>query len=709
MFNCRLAGQTNLPDNLKAQIKELMQTSDKYHQEGNKREEAKYLNQIAYIYWEQNVSKEAITYFQKSLEINKELGNLNAVKNIYSNLGFIYAEINEYQKALENFSETLKIDRSQKKKDGIASDLQNIAQIRYELKQYNEAVKNLEEAAGLAIEENNLKLMQSCFLALADNYDKLGDTKKSKEYFDRSASLLSQMQKKQIENIESQKIDAEKKAEINARQLKNTMDTLAEIKESIREIQLRNELMETESRLKDLEIKEERTRNRANRLLLVYAVTALVLMVFILALIFYQFGQKKKANKLLKEQNQEIERQRDLADKQKRKITDSISYAQRIQNALLPPEDFLRNILQDYFVLYKPRDIVSGDFYWATQKENILILAAADCTGHGVPGAFMSMLGVAFLNEIVNKIVVNRHIRSLQANEILNDLRQQIITSLHQTGDRNEPRDGMDIALCIIDFDDKKLLFSGAHNPLYLLRNDEIYEYNGDKMPLSYHKNMNLPFAQHNIDLRSGDILYLFSDGFIDQFGGPENTKFMSKNFKELLLEIHQKTMQEQKEIITDRFVKWKGDREQVDDILVIGFRFGSKKPFRLQSQRFNWADKQILIAEDTDVNYFLLVEALRSTKAKLIRVKNGREAVEFCQNNNPPDLILMDINMPEMDGYQATKLIKNIRKDIPIIIQTALNTDDEEDQTEEAGADDYISKPIDMKTFLVKLEKYLD
>ncbi len=704
----RVSGQRSVPADVKSKIDELKSQVEKYKADANKREEAKYLNQLAFIYWEQNFTDQAIGCFERSLQLNEELDNQNAVKNIYGNLGSIYFEQEKYQEALSNFQESLKINRSQKKREGIASDLQNIAQIRYELKQYSEAIKELEEAAGLAMEDNNSKLMQSCFLQLAENYDKIGEAKKSREYFDKSASILSQMQKKQIEKIESQKVNAEKTAEVNARQLKNTMDTLADIKESIHEIQLRNELVEAEGRLKDLEIKEEQSRNRVSRLLMIYLVTALIMMLLILLLIYYQFGQKKKANRLLKEQNQEIEHQRDITNKQNQKITDSISYAQRIQNAILPPGRLLDDILRDYFVLYKPRDIVSGDFYWVTQKENILVLAAADCTGHGVPGAFMSMLGVAFLNEIVNKIVINRHIRSLQANEILNELRLQIINSLHQTGDRDEPRDGMDIALCIIDFDEKKMQFSGAHNPMYLVRNGEIYQYSGDKMPVSFHKNMEQSFTLHTIDLHASDIIYLFSDGIIDQFGGTEGTKFMSKNFKDLLLGIHTKPMHEQQEIILGRFNEWKGIHEQLDDILVIGLRYEGRKTIKTPDKRFNWADKQILIAEDTDVNYFLLSEALRDTKAKLVRVKNGKEAVEFCMNNNT-DLILMDINMPEMNGYEATRLIKQNRSDIPVIVQTALNISDEREQSMASGADDYISKPIDMKTFLTKLEKYLD
>ncbi len=701
-------GQKPLPENIKSRVNELEQLINKNHTEGNKQEEAKYLNQAAYLYWENNNGKIATDYFKKSLNLNKELNNLNAVKKINTNLGFIYSELEDFHGALNYFNEALRICRAQNKKLDIASGLQNVAQVEFELKQYASAVPKLEEAAGLALEYNDMKLAQSCYLQLAEGYEKLGDTQQSKNNYEKSAAILSQLQKKQIKSIESQKNIAETKAQQSERNLHSTMDTLAEFKESLREIQLKNDLMTSENNLKDMAIREEKARTKASRLLSMYAVTALVLLGLILLLIYYQFGQKKKANRLLTEQNQEIERQRDFVQEQNKKITDSIQYAQRIQNALLPPKPLLDDILQDYFVLFIPRDIVSGDFYWISQKENSLILVAADCTGHGVPGAFMSMLGIAFLNEIVNKIAVNKHISSLQADEILNELRKNLISSLHQTGDKDEPKDGMDISLCIIDFDSKKLQYAGAHNPLYLIRNNELLQYNGDKMPLSHHKNKDVPFSKHKIDLIIGDSLYIFSDGLVDQFGGERNYKFLSKNFKELLVHINQKPMREQKKILKEEFEKWKGDRDQLDDILVIGFRFTGKKQIRIADERFRWQDKQILIAEDTDVNYYLMAEALRNTKAKLIRVKNGKEAVEFCKNNSI-DLILMDINMPDMNGYEATTAIKSFKKDVPVIVQTALNYADEQEKSLLAGADDYIAKPIDMRSFLVKLEQYLD
>ncbi|MBA7548980.1 hypothetical protein ES705_41448 [subsurface metagenome] len=282
----------------------------------------------------------------------------------------------------------------------------------------------------------------------------------------------------------------------------------------------------------------------------------------------------KQQNSEIERQKKEIEEQRDLANKQKKRITDSIQYAHRIQKAVLPQQAAFVQNFKDYFVLYRPKDIVSGDFYWVNRKDDVLIIAAADCTGHGVPGAFMSMLGVAYLNEIVNKIAINKHISALNADEILNQLREMVITSLHQTGSVEEPKDGMDISLVIIDFKHKKMQFSGANNSLYVIRKNELIQYKADKMPVSYHQKRNIPFTRHEIDLKIDDRIYLFSDGFIDQFGGEKGLKFLVKKFQELLLKIHKKPMADQHQILEKVLDDWRGDRHQLDDVLVIGLRF---------------------------------------------------------------------------------------------------------------------------------------
>ncbi|HEC43015.1 MAG TPA: transporter substrate-binding domain-containing protein [Bacteroides sp.] len=291
-------------------------------------------------------------------------------------------------------------------------------------------------------------------------------------------------------------------------------------------------------------------------------------------------AQKNKLEQLVRERthelevaNIEIEAQRDLAtmqrDKishQKKEIEDSIYYAQRIQQSLLPSKEFLDQLLPEHFIYFKPRDIVSGDFYWSNFIRGKLIITAADCTGHGVPGAFMSMLGIAFLNDIVNKQ------EQIDASIILDQLRNEIIQALGQRGAESESKDGMDMALCIIDRENKTLQFAGANNPLYHIRKKELMETKGDKMPVSIHETMP-SFTSHTIELEEGDALYIFSDGYPDQFGGPREKKFMYKSFKNLLTDISDKSMQDQADILEKTMADWQGILEQIDDMVIIGIR----------------------------------------------------------------------------------------------------------------------------------------
>jgi serine phosphatase RsbU (regulator of sigma subunit) len=297
----------------------------------------------------------------------------------------------------------------------------------------------------------------------------------------------------------------------------------------------------------------------------------------------------RKKNQILEAQAEEIIVQRDELARTKSEIevnnvniTDSINYARNIQTALLPRHELLDEILPDHFILLKPRDIVSGDFYWFTYIENLSVIAAVDCTGHGVPGAFMSMLGSAFLNEIVNKEYMTH------PGVILRRLRKEVIRSLHQNGEAGESKDGMDISICVIDKEKMKLQFAGANNPLYLVRNKDadapgdfnrydsekafLYEIKGDRMPVSAGYTMN-NYTMHEFDFLKGDMIYLFSDGYADQFGGPQGKKFGYRNFKMLLLENSGAHLDDQMRILENSFNEWKGSQNQVDDILVVGIR----------------------------------------------------------------------------------------------------------------------------------------
>lgn len=272
------------------------------------------------------------------------------------------------------------------------------------------------------------------------------------------------------------------------------------------------------------------------------------------------------------EQNKQIEIQKEIAIQQNGDIISSIEYAKRIQNALLPSEQKLERYFKNNFVLYKPKDIISGDFYWTKHIENgkfnISILAVADCTGHGVPGALMSMLGIAFLNEIVLKKEVET------ANQILDKLREKVIESLQSQSGEMITNDGMDIALILIDHNTNKIHFTGANRPLYFIRDKILQVIDGDKMPIGKHGTIDSSFTNHEILLKKNDVIYLLSDGYADQFGGPKNKKFKRKRLKDLLFEIHDKPLIVQKELLNDEHEKWQHTNRQTDDILILGVKF---------------------------------------------------------------------------------------------------------------------------------------
>jgi len=284
----------------------------------------------------------------------------------------------------------------------------------------------------------------------------------------------------------------------------------------------------------------------------------------------------------IEHQKEEIEAQRDaLSDKnsrletayekieiQNKHITDSIRYAKRIQTAILPPDQLIKKLLPDSFILYKPKDIVSGDFYWIAQKEGRVLFSAVDCTGHGVPGAFMSIVGNDQLAYIVNVKEI------LSPGQILDELNVGVTNSMRREAVNSGIKDGMDIALCSGDFENRKCQFAGAYNPLYLVRNNELIEFKGDKSPIGSHEPQDAKnYTNYDIDLISGDTLYIFSDGYADQFGGPLNKKIMYKRFRQMLLEVQDHPMEDQKTLLEKGLFDWMGINEQVDDILVIGVK----------------------------------------------------------------------------------------------------------------------------------------
>jgi len=283
----------------------------------------------------------------------------------------------------------------------------------------------------------------------------------------------------------------------------------------------------------------------------------------------------KKSRDTIAAQNEILTKQKVKIEEQHKKILSSINYAQVIQNAVLPSTDFLNQFIPENFIVHIPRDIVSGDFYWITQVGNQVVIAAGDCTGHGVPGAFMSMLGIAYLSEIFYTLSFAPEIK---ADTVLNKLRKRIKIALHQDNPRDNVSDGMDMALCIINLETREMNYAGANIPLFLVRfnettrQNELLEYKPDRMPVAIHVKER-PFTSHVIKLKTNDLIYLASDGYADQFGGKNNSKLKKKGFKNLLLKNSHKNMPEQKELLLNAFTEWKATCRQVDDVMVIGLK----------------------------------------------------------------------------------------------------------------------------------------
>ncbi len=438
--------------------------------------------------------------------------------------------------------------------------------------------------------EKQLEVVRQQELVIAQQQEEIVKQKAILDSLDRQViekeRLLAERQKeldrktaelgRQTQEISSQKIViAAQQKEVAAQ--KDTLNLQrADIETRQAEINQKSEVIKQQEE----KIKVQLESIEKQKIFIMAAVCVLLLLSFLAYYIYRGYRIKKEANIKLEEKNrtitaqkEEIEKQRDIARSQrdqiayqKKHITDSIMYAKRIQTALLPALELFSDDL-DHFVLYKPLDIVSGDFYWVSRKDDKQIIIAADCTGHGVPGAFMSMLGVTMLNELVNGKGI------IEPDEIVNRLRDEIIRSLKQSIDEDRVKDGMDMAISVIDFKKNKLLFCGANNPLVLVRDGEVITFKGDKMPVAIHYTMT-PFSVQEVDLKKGDCLYMFSDGFADQFGGPNEKKYMIKNLKDYLLELSGLTMIKQGEELNNAFEQWKGDNPQVDDVTVIGVRY---------------------------------------------------------------------------------------------------------------------------------------
>ncbi|MFH2142949.1 MAG: tetratricopeptide repeat protein [Bacteroidota bacterium] len=514
----------------------------------------------------------ALVHFNHALGLSIEVNDIKNQAVSLKNIGLAFSDKGNYDRSIIYLMQALEISRRIQIKDVEVIVLQAIGYVyTYQLK-CNDALTYLLESSKIAEEIGYKEMMGNNYTFISQAYMCVGDGEKANYYYKKS-------------------VDESNNTNLKLNELRIKYETEKQEKEI--------ELLNKQQELNNAQLIAQEAVLKNNRIVMYVFIVGFILFMIFSIIVTRQYRQKKKANVTLalqndkiRHQNEEITSQRDklseqkqVLEEQKTEIEDSINYALRIQQAVLPADDYTGNILDDHFIFFRPKYIVSGDFYWAVRIENFLIVTVADCTGHGVPGAFMSMLGVSFLNEIVRKNELTK------ASEVLDHLRESIIDALKQKGLEGEQKDGMDISLCVINTNTLELQYAGANNPLYIIRKKAIDNFNTgddylslieeikpDKMPVAIYFNMH-PFTNHCFQMEKEDRIYMFSDGYPDQFGGEKGKKFMYKSFKRLLGESSSLPMKQQFNIINNTFNDWTAASrqtgghvyEQIDDITVFG------------------------------------------------------------------------------------------------------------------------------------------
>ncbi|MGZ3900229.1 MAG: tetratricopeptide repeat protein [Bacteroidia bacterium] len=488
---------------------------------------------------------EAILYYNQALELKKKFGNSLMVSASLLNISALLASNHKYSEALPYINEAIQIKRKQKDLQGLAIALNNYGTIISKLGKPKDGLEAVKEAISISVSLGEKENRIHCYQTMSDIYEMMHNEKEAliwvRKTMELKDSLLTSESQEQITEMET-KYQTEKKE---------------------KEIALLN-------KDKALQLKEITLKNTQRNAF----IAGFVLMILLASLVFRSLQQNKRKNKIITLQKKEVEQakeiiehQKELVDEKQKEILDSIHYAKRIQDALLASDSMLSKNLNgqsNYFVYFKPKDIVSGDFYWASEHNSKFYLAVCDSTGHGVPGAFMSLLNIGFLSEAIKE----KNIES--PGEIFNYVRKRLTESISQQGQK----DGFDgILLCVEKMDGKTALsYSSAHNRPVLISGDTLDELTGDKMPVGKGERAE-SFTTFQIQPVKDSFLYLYTDGFADQFGGPKGKKFKYKQLEDLLLANSKLSMTEQAKMLDQQFSNWKGQLEQVDDVLVIGIK----------------------------------------------------------------------------------------------------------------------------------------
>lgn len=541
---------------------------------GDKVQSATTINNIAYIYMHQGDLNKALEWVEKALKLQREAGNIRGEALSLNNLGNIYLRKNNNQQALDYFEQSLKLQIEQQDKYGEAMCLANIGDVY--IKQ-GDNVKGAEytlKALDLRKELGELEGLSYSLDRMADMMLMSGNLNEALKYANESYKVAQQLNyaenlrnatrtlykiyKKQNKNKEALEMyefyvrmhDSINNEVTRKASIKNQFQYEYEKKAAADSVRVSEE-----KKIVQVQLKQERTQRFA-----LYGGLALVALFGIF--MFNRFKVTQKQNILIKEQKTELQKQKELVEEHQKETLDSIHYAKRIQSALIANSDFITEYLPDNFIFFNPKDIVSGDFYWASHHHDKFYLAACDSTGHGVPGAFMSLLNMGFLSEAIKEKGIEK------PHEVFNYVRERLMSTISDSGQK----DGMDGILVCVDPKNKIIEYAAANNEPILIRDNQLIELAKDKMPVGKGERME-SFTLHTLELKQGDVLYLYTDGYADQFGGVKGKKFKYKQLNDLLLSISQKPLTEQKHQLENTFINWKGNLEQVDDVLIIGLK----------------------------------------------------------------------------------------------------------------------------------------
>lgn len=503
-----------------------------HEQLNNKDGMASQYGNIGLIYVAEKDTAKAIDYSKRSLAMYEQLGHESSIATSQINLAHTYREFGMFKEALPYALKSLELRKELDEKKGIAVSTIVLASIHMDMADYAKAISLFEEGIDMVHRLGLRSYEWESLYFLADCYAKLGQFEKAVSIYPNVLAIKDSIYKKesteQIAKMEGL-YEAQKDGKVK--------------------------LLEQQAEISTLQL-----RKRESFLALAVVVTFFLGIMSLMA--FFAYRAKAKVNVVL-------ERKNHLIENQKKEITDSIRYAENIQRALLPPVDVMRAIFPDSFILHRPKDIVSGDFYWIHDLPDRVYVAVVDCTGHGVPGAFMSFIGTSALNRAITDLQL------VKPSDILSSLSNQVSEML-RSGQGTDVKDGMDLALCCYFKQSGELHYAGAYNPLWVLRNGEVEIIKGDKQPvgnMSSHRS----FTNHIVQVTKDDVVYLFSDGFADQFGGTGDKKIGSGKFRAKVASIGHLPLKDQGEVLSDFFDTWKGEAEQVDDVCIIGVRFSGR------------------------------------------------------------------------------------------------------------------------------------